>query len=148
VEYLPNQRQVESKDNNCRKETDREQDPSSSRYPSEINAIRTAGRILLSGIGINKSLALSSTTKMPTTRFVNSGGVGQRGRTHLGAVVQRAMSVLKYLEKVLGWQGAIGNPAREDGSRATSNHLDAGINNNNFREQKFPVRRPQWRAGA
>ena len=36
---------------------------------------------MLSGIGINKSLALSSTTKMPTTRFVNSGGVGQRGRT-------------------------------------------------------------------
>jgi hypothetical protein len=43
--------------------------------------MRTAGRILLSGIGINKSLALSNTTKMPTTRFVNSGGVGQRGRT-------------------------------------------------------------------
>jgi len=47
VEYLPNQPQVESKNNNCRQETDREQDPVFLKIPSEINAIRTAGRILL-----------------------------------------------------------------------------------------------------
>ena len=38
-----------------------------------------AGRILLSGIGVSMSRALSIKPAMPTTRLVASGVVGRRG---------------------------------------------------------------------
>ena len=53
--------------------------PSSSMYAREMNMIKTAGAILLNGIGVRSSAVVSNRTTMPTKRLAASKAVGQRG---------------------------------------------------------------------
>ena len=80
-----------------------------------------AGRMLLSGIGINKSVALSNATKMPPTRFV--GGQDNPAEPpfeYFSTEMARAGSA----KITVAGRSVIQRGRRE---RRTSNHLDAGI---------------------
>ena len=52
MEYLPNQPQVESKDNNCRQENDREQDPVFLKIPERDQRDQNGRKDIACGIGI------------------------------------------------------------------------------------------------
>ena len=53
--------------------------PSSSIYARAIRMIKTAGGILLKGIGVRSNAAVNNRTTMPTKRLAVSKALGQRG---------------------------------------------------------------------
>jgi hypothetical protein len=76
VDHLPDHPQVNRKDDESRRVTDREHHPILFEIGERDESDQNSRRILLSGIGANSNLALSIITAMPTTRLVASSGVG------------------------------------------------------------------------
>jgi hypothetical protein len=64
---------------NAARKAKQSRSPSSSIYASAIRMTKTAGAILLKGIGVRSNAAVSRRTAMPTKRLATSKASGQRG---------------------------------------------------------------------
>ena len=75
--------------------------PSSSMYAREMSTIKTAGAILLNGIGVRSSAVVSNRTTMPTKRLAASKAFGQTRMNYSLKIAKYRNSASSKAEKIL-----------------------------------------------